>query len=200
MAPKPKAIPQNSQSTDFAEQLLEHMMGSIKSGYATPLQQNVGSSFEQLMSSQPYDTSKEFAALTQVFGQMNKTGAANIREGFSGTGSRYGSAAATGEGRFFAETIPRQQALMAQIGRESYESNEDRKLRATQGAGGFSAEAFAPYIQLALSGIYPDQIFMQENPWMTGFKVAKSAADTVAGFISPSGGGGGNTTNYYGGV
>lgn len=184
MAPKPQAIEQKSQATPFAERFLEHMMGQIQSGFATPLQQNMGAAANRMINPERFDLSKEFSALQEVFNNQNATGLANLREQFSAGGSRYGSATATGTGRFMAEAVPQQQALMAQITRGSFEDAQNRGLQALQIGSQFSIDALRPFLELALSGIHPDQIFMQENPWLSGLKTVGGLASGGGQFLT----------------
>jgi hypothetical protein len=193
MAPKPKAIEQRSQATPFAEQFLDQLMGNLSSGYATGLQRNAGTAIEQYANSiKPFDMTDTFKAMTEMFGNQNRTAAANIREGMSGAGNRYGSAAATGEGRFYAEALPAQQAMMGELGLRSYDSFNRAKLGGMQLYGQNANEALRPFLQMALAGVHPDQIMMQENPWMTGLKtlggVAAGAGAALTG-LGPLGAG-----------
>lgn len=184
MAPKPKVIEQRSQATPFAEKFLEHMMQSFTTGYATPLQRNLGSSIEKMLGTKPFDMTKEFAALNEMFGNQQKMAHANLGERFSMGGNRYGSAAATGAARLDAEMIPAFEAMMYDKARGNYNDARNAKLAALGIGSDFSSSAFAPFVQLALSGINPDQIFMTENPWLSGAKVAAGLAEGAGSFMT----------------
>jgi len=203
MAPQAKSVEQRSPATDFTEKFMEQLMGNLSSGYATGLQRNAGTAIEQYTSSlKPFDQTDTFKGMEQMFANQNKTGLSNLREQFSGAGGRYGSAAATGTGRFLAEALPAQQYAMGKLGLEGYGLFNQAKLGGLGLQQRSAMESLMPFLEFALAGNHQDQIFMQENPWMTGLKtvggVAASAGGLMtglgplgAGLINTAGGGGG---------
>jgi hypothetical protein len=185
MAPKPQVIEQRSQATPFTEKFMEQLMGNLSSGYATGLQQHAGTAIQQYVGSlKPYDMTDTFRGLEQMFANQNARATSDLREQYSMGGNRYGSASATGTGRFLAEAIPAQQYLMGKLGLEGYDIFNRMKL----GGLGLQADnanaALEPFLRFALAGNHPDQIFMQENPWMTGLKTLGGLATGAGGFMT----------------
>jgi hypothetical protein len=180
MGPSAEVIPQRSPATDFTERFMEKLMGNLSSGYATGLQRQAGTAIQQYAGSiKPFDQTETFAGMEQMFANQNKTGLSNLREQFSGAGGRYGTAAATGTGRFLAEALPRQQYAMGRLGLEGYQAYNQAKLGGLGLQQQSANQALAPFIQMALAGNHPDQIFMKENPWVTGIKLGTSVIDAV---------------------
>ena len=195
MSPKPEVVPMENQATGFAEQFMEALMGgNISSigqgGYATPLQQNIGGAYESFIAQGPqfFDTSAGFDALEERFGLTSATGRANAAEKFSIGGSRYGTAAATGIGRYQAESDANMNMLMADLGFKSFEAGQNRYQQGLNQAGGFSMQQLAPFLAMAQAGIINPAVFMKENPWVTGLNTAANVAGGVAGFVNPAGG------------
>lgn len=197
MAPEPVVTEVGNQATDFAEQFMEQLMsGNV--GYATPLQRDIGGAFSSLISQGPqfFDNSAGFDALREKFGLTSATGRANVAEKFSMGGSRYGTAAGTGIGRYQAQSDADMNVLMAQLASGSYESGMNRFM-AMLGAGGqFGAQAMSPFTNMAGQGIVNPAVHMQENPWVTGIN---TGANVIAA-ANPFGGSapGGDTYNTYG--
>ena len=187
MAPKAQNIEQRSPATDFTEKFMEQLMGNLSSGYATGLQRNAGTSIQQYVGSlKPFDQTETFAGMEKMFAGQNKTAVADLTERFSGGGGRYGSAAATGTGRFLAESIPAQQYAMGRLGLEGYDIFNRAKLGGLGLQQQSANQALAPFIQMALAGNHPDQIFMTENPWLSGAKLGISAVDAFTPDVSMS--------------
>lgn len=202
MSPDPEVVPVENQATDFAEQFMEALMGgNISSigneGYATPLQQNIGGAYESLIAQGPqyYDQSKGFDALQERFGLTSATGRANAAEKFSIGGNRYGTSAATGIGRYQAESDANMNMLMADLGFKSFEGGQNRYQAGLGAAGGFSLQQLAPFLAMAQAGIINPGIFMKENPWVTGINTVANAAQGVASVAT---GGASSTTNNFG--
>jgi len=202
MAPQPKVTEVSNVATPFTESYLENLMsGNV--GYATPLQRDIGGAFGSMISQGPqfYDNSKEFAALQEIFGQNLAQGTANVKEGFSIGGSRYGTSAATGVGRYTAQAGAQQNALLAGIGRTSYESGMNRFLSMLGAGGQFGAQAISPFTNMAAQGVVNPAIHMQENPWVTGINTAANVAGAVLPFFDRTSGGPNPTgLDYYGGT
>ena len=196
MSPKPEVVPMENQATNFAEEFMNALMGG-NVGYATPLQRNIGGAYESLISQGPqfFDQSKGFDALQERFGLTSATGRANAAEKFSIGGSRYGTSAATGIGRYQAESDANQNMLMADLAMKSWMDGQNRFMSALAGGGDFSLGALGPYLAMAQQGIVNPAVFMKENPWVTGLNTAANVAGGVAGFVNPAGGA---TTNIYG--
>lgn len=204
MAPKPKVVEVQNQATGFAEKFMEALAsGNLSSlgygGYATPLQRGIGGAYESLISQGPqfFDVSPGFDALRERFALTSATGRANAAEKFSIGGSRYGTAAATGIGRYQAESDANQNMLMADLAFKSWTDAQNRFLSTLGGAGGFSMEALTPFLQMAQAGIVNPAVFMQENPWVSGAKAIGGLAQGV-GAIAGGFGGAPTTTNVYG--
>lgn len=202
MAPKPKVTEVSNQATGFAEQFMEALMGG-NVGYATPLQRNIGNAYGSMISQGPqfYDQSKQFAALQDIFGQNLAQGSANVKEGFSMGGSRYGTSAATGLGRYTAQAGAQQNALLAQIGERSFESGMGRFLQMLGAGGNFSNQSLSPFVNMAAQGIVNPAVHMQENPWVTGINTVGNVAGNVLPFFDRTTGGptvSGTYDDYYG--
>ena len=180
MGPKAEAIPQKSPATDFTEKFMEQLMGNLSSGYATGQQRQAGTAIQQYTNTlKPFDQTDTFAGMEQMFANQNKTGLSNLREQFSGAGGRYGSAAATGTGRFLAEALPAQQYAMGKLGLEGYNSYNQAKLGGLGLQQQSAMDALMPFLEMALAGNHPDQIFMKENPWVSGVKLGTDFIDAV---------------------
>lgn len=191
MAPKPVTTQVSNQATPYAQDFLQHLMGSLSSGYATPLQRNIGSAFESYIGQGPqfFDVSPQFDAMTALFNERNTQGMSDIRESMSIGGSRYGTAAGVGQGRFLAQAIPAQNALLGQIAQRSFEFGHGNYLSALNAGGDFSINSFAPFVAMAQAGIVNPAVNMQENPWVTGINTAGNVAGAVLPFFDrqPSG-------------
>lgn len=184
MSPKPKVVQTSNQATPFAEDFMKQlMMGSV--GFASPLQRNIGSAFDQLIAGGPqfFDHSKQFDALRAQYGLTTSTGAADLAEKFSIGGSRYGTAAGVGLGRYQAQRGADLDALLSNIAFQSWSDANNRYLSALGGAGTFSQNALGPYVALATQGIVNPAVFMQENPFVSGLKAVGGAAAGVAPFL-----------------
>ncbi len=189
MAPKPVVTQVDNQATGFAEDFMDQLMsGNV--GFATPLQRNIGGAFESMISQGPqfFDQSKQFEALQEIFGQNLAQGSANVKEAFSLGGSRYGTSAATGLGRFTAEAGAKQNALLANIGQNSFEQGMNRFLALLGGGGNFSNQALSPFVNMAAQGIVNPAVHMQENPWVTGINTAGDVAGNVLPFFDRTSG------------
>ncbi len=184
MPPKAKTVEQKSQATPFAQKFLEQMMASARTGFATPLQRNVGASFTDLLTADQFDNSEQFDALKEIFDIEKSQGNANIRESFSIGGNRNSTAVAVGQGRFTAESDARNNAILANIASKSFESAKNRELAGTQAAGQFSNEAFMHFLTLALSGIFPELTQFSENPFLSAAKGVAGLATGVGDFIT----------------
>lgn len=182
MAPKPEVVNVSNQATPYAKEFLRHLMGTFQTGYATPLQRGIGGAYESYLSQGPqfFDTSPQMSALTDLFQERNTQALSDLRESFSIGGNRYGTAAGVGQGRALAQLIPAQNALLGQIAQRSFEFGHGNFLNALGGAGNFSAQSFAPFVQLAAQGIVNPAVFMKENPFVSG---AKALGGLAAGGV-----------------
>lgn len=186
MAPKPEVVNVENQATNFAEQFMQALMsGGV--GYATPLQRNIGGAYESLIAQGPqfFDTSKGFDALKQRFDLTSSTGRADVAEKFSIGGSRYGTAAGTGIGRYQAESDANQNMLMADLAFKSWTDAQNRFMSALGGGGDFATQALAPFLAMAQSGIINPAVFMKENPWISGINAVANLGQGVAGVVNP---------------
>lgn len=213
MAPKPKVTEVSNQATPYAERFLQELMGNLSSGYATPLQRNIGSAFQSYLGQGPqfFDVSPQFDALTALFNERNTQGMSDIRESMSIGGNRYGTAAGVGQGRFLASALPAQNALLGQIAQRSFEFGHQNFLSALNAGGDFSINSFAPFVAMAQAGIVNPAVNMQENPFVTGINTLGNVAGAVLPFFNrqPPGSTTGVTINpgpnpygydYYGGM
>ena len=188
MAPKPEVVQTENQATPFAEQFINALMrGNI--GFATPLQRNIGGAYESLIAQGPqfFDVSPGFDALKQRMDLTSATGRANTLEGFSIGGSRYGTPAAVGVGRYQAEADANQNMLLADLAFKSWTDAQNRYMSALAGGGDFSLGALSPFLAMAQAGIVNPAVFMKENPFVSGAKALgglAQGAGAVAGGLN----------------
>jgi len=190
MSPDPKVVERPTVSTPLAGDVTDFLREALAggTGIATPLQREAGQNVSQFINAQqtPFDLTPQFDALRQIFEQQRTAGQLNLSEQFSGLGQRGGSAETLAQGRFAAEQAPREAAALSDIFRQE-ESN--RLNRLFQGIGLqnlIGAQGFAPFTQFGQTGVVPPEVFLQQNPWVTGLQtlgsLGSAAGQAASGF------------------
>jgi hypothetical protein len=83
----------------------------------------------------PYDTSKLFETLNTLDTRKQREGLADSRSQAAGLGQRFGTANAAAEGNFLQQMVENAGARNQQIGMQSHEAAQGRRLGAIQGLG-----------------------------------------------------------------
>ncbi|MCP4902607.1 MAG: hypothetical protein GY906_37055 [bacterium] len=187
MAPKPQTIQPESQATPLSGDVLDLLRRELAQGsqVATPLQRQAGTNISQFINEGggEFNLSPLFSALTETFGQQNQQALAQLNESFSIGGGRFGTGNQTAQGRFLAEAVPRQEAVLGNIGLQSFNDQMSRLLQAIGLQSNIGAQGFAPFLQLAGQGIIPEQTFLQQNPIVSGLGALSGAAQGVGSVL-----------------
>lgn len=187
MAPQAKTIQPESQATPLSEDVLDLLRRQLAQGsqVATPLQRQAGTNISQFINEGggEFNLSPLFSALSETFGQQNEQALAQLNENFSIGGGRFGTGNQTAQGRFLAESVPRQQAVLGNIGLDAFNQQMARLLQAIGTQSNIGAQGFAPFLQLAGQGIIPEQTFLQQNPIVSGLGALSGAATGAGAFL-----------------
>jgi len=198
MSAKQKTVQPKSQATPLAEDVLGFLQGQIGPegfGPLTALQRQAQNFLGDFLALGPEQLSPLLGQLEGI--QQRRTGeqVGDLREAFSIGGGRFGTTASIGEARLregLEETFGAQlsQLLLAQQGQQ---------ITAAGTAGTLAAQNIDPFIQLAGLGILPEEIFFEQNPFVTGLGALAGLAGGAGSLIGGLKGGGGNVPLFGGG-
>lgn len=198
MGAQERRVQPESQATPLAGGVLDFLGGQIgPEGFQalTPLQRQAQNFLQDFLALGPEQLSPLLGQLEDIQRRRVGESVADVREGFSIGGGRFGTPAAVGEAkvrRDLEEIFGAQlsQLLLAQQGQQ---------IGAAGTAGTLAAQNIAPFIQLAGMGILPEQIFFEQNPFLTGLQTAGGVAQGIGalsgaglfsgGTVAPVGGG-----------
>lgn len=189
MPPKATSVEQRNQGTDFSEQLLEFLSGSMGSSLsgATDLQRTLGTAITQFINSggMPFDVTPQADALQEIFQQDRTRGLNDLSEQFGIMGSRMGTPIGVGGARFLEGMIPRQENVLGDLFLRAHEGAANRMLGAFGAGNQTAAGMFNPYLSMGGAGIVNPYTQITENPWLTA---GKAVAGGAAGAGSLMGG------------
>lgn len=185
-----RRVQPTSQATPLAGDVLGLLRGAIGQGgfqALTPLQQQSQmslSNFIPLLES-GQQTEALLRQLEQLQGRQLGTNVAQQRESLGAQGlAAGGSSRAAGEASLRSQSALGFEALAGNIMREQTNIQNQQLLQAIGLGGQLSQQNIAPFLQMASLGILPEQVFFEQNPFVTGLQGLAGLGAGAGGFLT----------------
>jgi len=161
-----------------------------------PLQQEAAQLLQQFIEggAGQFDLSPLFAQLEEIQTRRTDEQAADLREGFGITGSRFGTPLAVGESRLRRDLESEFAATLGELSRVEFTNQQQRLLTAIAGLQQFGQENVAPFFNFAQQGIFPSQFAIEQNPFLSLLQTLGGVAGGAGGFAAGFGLGKPDTT------
>lgn len=158
-----------SQATPLAEDFLNLLRREIAGGTfgegLPGLGRESGTAIRQFIENRasPENFARLAAPLTDISRRETDRSAADLREGFSIAGSRFGTPMAMGEARLRSDAGQNLDATLSNL----FQSEQGNLLSGIGMMNQIGMQGIMPFLQMAMQGIMPEQTMIQENPFMT---------------------------------
>lgn len=188
MGAKTKKVRPESIASPFAEDLLQMLQGKLSEGaFGTgvgPMQREAGTAVRQFLNSGGGEVNLDpkaslegmLPALEAVHNRRVGEQVGDLREGFGINGTSFGTSLARGEadlrGNLEQDFTKSLQEFMIALDSSNRENamvgleGDKTRLGAAQLMQQMGDANFLPFLQMAMAGIFPDEIIASPNPWL----------------------------------
>lgn len=164
---------------DFLGLLRKQLLGGTFGEGLTGGQREAGTAIKQFVNARqtPEQFNKLAAPLIDLSNLNLDRSASDLRESFGAAGNRFGSGAAGGEAKLRSEANTNLNAQLSEL----FNSQQGQLLQGIMGMQQFGLQNLQPFMDFASQGILPEQMFVQDSPFVQSMKLLTQLVDAAGG-------------------